>query len=248
MAGHGQATLLVWAKPSAPPAAAAAATAALPFPADSAVEYVRNEYFDEANMLSELHANEWPWTRWADALYKQQVDPNGALSNAEVVEVAMALRVAVERWAGKCTTNVVATAVLKAKPAPQPTAVQAAAEVFKAPPPSKKAVKRKLSMVDQPRGPAVGVENKRMTICKTVSARKRIEEDEFSNESFIVDPNNKAMIFCQCCAGQFGTRRQILQQHRDSSSLHSKCDFSHRAASMPALMRHKRAPPYTALA
>jgi hypothetical protein len=25
------------------------------------------------------------------------------------------------------------------------------------------------------------------------------------------------MIFCQCCTGQFGTRRQILQQHRDTS-------------------------------
>ena len=105
MAGHGQATLLVWAKPSAPPAAAAAATAALPFPADAAVEYVRNEYFNDANRLSELHANEWPWTVWAAALYKEHVDPAGALSNTEIVEVATAMRVAVERWAGKCTTN-----------------------------------------------------------------------------------------------------------------------------------------------
>ena len=217
MAGHGQATLMGWAKPSAPPAAAAAATAALPFPADAAVEYVRNEYFDEHNKLSELHASEWPWTLWAAALYKQHVNPDGALPNAEVVEVATAMRVAVERWAGKCTTNVVATAVLKAKPAPQPTAVQAAAEVFKAPPASKKAGKRKFAKVEQPRGPAAGVEKKRTTICKTVSPRRRIEEDEFSNESFIMDPKNKSMIFCQCCAGQFGTRRQILQQHRDSS-------------------------------
>ena len=217
MAGHGQATLMGWAKHSAQPAAAAAATAALPFPADAAVEYVRNEYFDEHNKLSELHASEWPWTLWAAALYKQHVNPDGALPNAEVVEVATAMRVAVERWAGKCTTNVVATAVLKAKPAPQPTAVEAAAAVFKAPAASTKADKRKFAKVDQPRGPAAGVEKKRTTICKTVSARKRIEEAEFLNESFIVDPNNKSMIFCQCCTGQFGTRRQILQQHRDTS-------------------------------
>ena len=49
---------------------------------------MRNEYFNDANRLSELHANEWPWTVWAAALYKEHVDPAGALSNTEIVEVA----------------------------------------------------------------------------------------------------------------------------------------------------------------
>ena len=135
-----------WAKPSAPPAAAAAATAALPFPADAAEEYVRNKYFDEANMLSELHASEWLWTLWVTALYKQHVDR------------LLSLQQHVQQTTGEREGGL-------------------------------------RGGVNDGAVPATGAE-----------------------------------------LGACGV------------SLHSKCDFSHRAASMPALMRHKRAPPYTALA
>ena len=44
-----------------------------------------------------------------------------------------------------------------------------------------------------------------------VTPAKRIAQ--YPDQSFMVCLNNRRMVFCQCCAGSFGTSKQSIDQH-----------------------------------
>ena len=95
MAQAGRSSLRAWVT-AAPPAAAA--PPALPFAVGLVVDKARNEWDNEDNALKEEHVSKWPWGLWDDDLARDHLGKApGMLSNQEVIDLAAAVRAAVEK-------------------------------------------------------------------------------------------------------------------------------------------------------
>ena len=84
--------------------------------------------------------------------------------------------------------------------------------VLKAPKADDRARRRKVSSVKSSaaRGPAASKKGKASTLSKIKPEQRILEHPD---QGFIVDPNDKSMLYCQPCKASYGTTNQAVRQH-----------------------------------
>ena len=203
--------------------------------ARQAYEHMRLAWLDEENCLKEVPLAEWPWGLWAEELSRVfqtetgvlpgnlcEATPEEKAAGAALVErmeqLAVALRSVVQELAGAASDSFAAAVKAGVPPKAAPAAAKPrdAFAALKSPAAHDNGKKRKVSIVEQTggsapkRGASASLASKESTVCK-VKPADRIKE--YPNESFEVDCNNKNMLWCVACVGQYGTLLKTVKQH-----------------------------------
>ena len=193
--------------------------------ADEVYAHARAEWNNTDNALKEVPPSSWPWTMWANELHKsyakkdgvaeaelQNLDTGTAERLGEELRRLVLAKAAVVR--GGQLVDAFANAAAKPDaPAKRKLSVlENALTVLKAPKADDRARRRKVSSVKSSaaRGPAASKKGKASTLSKIKPEQRILEHPD---QGFIVDPNDKSMLYCQPCKASYGTTNQAVRQH-----------------------------------
>ena len=182
--------------------------------ADEVYAHARAEWNNTDNALKEVPPSSWPWTMWANELHKsyakkdgvaeaelQNLDTGTAERLGEELRRLVLAKAAVVR--GGQLVDAFANAAAKPDaPAKRKLSVlENALTVLKAPKADDRARRRKVSSVKSSaaRGPAASKKGKASTLSKIKPEQRILEHPD---QGFIVDPNDKSMLYCQPCKGR----------------------------------------------